>query len=298
MRPAVVRALVLAVAIGAALGPAPAAFAATGTARAAAPEALAAAQLLAQADAAPGAPAPSPPPAAGVRPALPRDLSLGSMIVGAHPVVQAIMALLAAASLASWAIFGAKAVAIVQARRGVRADIALLRNTRSLDEVERYARTSPVTTEIIRAAIAEVDLSYGLPIAGIKERVAARLAGVEAGRGRAMAAGIGVLATVGATAPFVGLFGTVFGIMNSFVGIAEAETTNLVVVAPGIAEALLATAFGLLAAIPAAILYNVLSRWLAAWRAELAEVAADVLRLVGRDLDRWSANVATQQAAQ
>lgn len=98
--------------------------------------------------------------------------------------------------------------------------------------------------------------------------------------------GTGVLATIGSTAPFVGLFGTVWGIMNSFIGISESQTTNLAVVAPGIAEALLATAIGLVAAIPAVIIYNSFARAIAAYRHTLGQVAAEVLRIVSRDLDR------------
>ena len=96
--------------------------------------------------------------------------------------------------------------------------------------------------------------------AGVKERVASRLNADRGGAGRAMARGTGMLATIGATAPFVGLFGTVWGIMNSFIGISKAQTTNLAVVAPGIAEALLATAIGLVAAIPAVVIYNFFAR--------------------------------------
>ena len=95
-----------------------------------------------------------------------------------------------------------------------------------------------------------------------------------------------MLATIGATAPFVGLFGTVWGIMNSFIGISKAQTTNLAVVAPGIAEALLATALGLVAAIPAVVIYNVFARQIAGYRALLGDASAEVLRLVSRDLDR------------
>jgi biopolymer transport protein ExbB len=101
--------------------------------------------------------------------------------------------------------------------------------------------------------------------------------------------GTGVLATIGATAPFVGLFGTVWGIMNSFIGISKSHTTNLAVVAPGIAEALLATAFGLAAAIPAVVIYNVFARSIAGYRAGLGDAAAEVLRLVSRDLERAAA---------
>jgi biopolymer transport protein ExbB len=121
---------------------------------------------------------------------------------------------------------------------------------------------------------------------GLKERVVSRLDRLEAAAGRRIIRGTGWLATVGATAPFVGLFGTVWGIMNSFIGISKQHTTNLAVVAPGIAEALLATALGLVAAIPAVVLYNVFSRWAASYRALHADAAAQVLRLVSRDLDR------------
>ena len=104
-----------------------------------------------------------------------------------------------------------------------------------------------------------------------------------------MMRGTGVLATIGAIAPFVGLFGTVWGIMNSFIGISKSQTTNLAVVAPGIAEALLATAFGLAAAIPAVVIYNVFARQIAGYRALLGDASAEVLRIVGRDLDRAAA---------
>ena len=99
---------------------------------------------------------------------------------------------------------------------------------------------------------------------------------VEAAAGRRIDRGTGVLATIGATAPFVGLFGTVWGIMNSFIGISKAQTTNLAVVAPGIAEALLATALGLVAAIPAVVIYNVFARSIGGYRALLADASAQV----------------------
>ena len=140
---------------------------------------------------------------------------------------------------------------------------------------------------MLRAAEAELRLSAGaIEPAGVKERVASRLERLEAAAGRQMIRGTGLLATIGATAPFVGLFGTVWGIMNSFIGISKSHTTNLAVVAPGIAEALLATAFGLVAAIPAVVMYNMFSRWIAGYRALYADASAEVLRLVSRDLDR------------
>ena len=121
---------------------------------------------------------------------------------------------------------------------------------------------------------------------GFKERVALRLERVEAAMSRRISRGTGVLATIGATAPFVGLFGTVWGIMNSFIGISESHTTNLAVVAPGIAEALLATALGLVAAIPAVVIYNHLARSIAAYRALLGDASAQLILLVSREGDR------------
>ena len=105
------------------------------------------------------------------------------------------------------------------------------------------------------------------------------------------------LATIGSTAPFVGLFGTVWGIMNSFIGISKSHTTNLAVVAPGIAEALLATALGLAAAIPAVVIYNIFARSIAGYRALLGDAAAEVLRLVSRDLGRQTTTPASSAGA-
>ena len=140
---------------------------------------------------------------------------------------------------------------------------------------------------LIEAADTELRMSAdAMSPAGVKERIASRLERLEAAAGRSMIRGTGLLATIGATAPFVGLFGTVWGIMNSFIGISKAHTTNLAVVAPGIAEALLATALGLVAAIPAVVMYNFFSRWIAGYRALHADAAAEILRLISRDLDR------------
>ena len=133
---------------------------------------------------------------------------------------------------------------------------------------------------------------------GIKERIASRLERIEASCGRRILRGTGVLATIGATAPFVGLFGTVWGIMNSFIGISKAHTTNLAIVAPGIAEALLATALGLAAAIPAVVIYNMFARSIAAYRALLGDAAAEVLRIVSRELDRPVTAATPRRAAQ
>ena len=141
---------------------------------------------------------------------------------------------------------------------------------------------------LLRTAIHEVQISPHPDPDALKERVSWLLERVEASASRRIGRGMGLLASIGATAPFVGLFGTVWGIMNSFIGISNAHTTNLAVVAPGIAEALLATALGLFAAIPAVVIYNVFSRAIGGYRALLADGSALVMRLLSRDCERVS----------
>jgi biopolymer transport protein ExbB len=217
---------------------------------------------------------------------LPRDLSPWGMFMAADIVVKAVMVGLAFASVLTWTIWLAKSIELMGARRRLRAAIEALGQARNWDEAAgaMQGRTDSVGA-LVNAADAELRLSAGA-LADVKERIASRLERIEAAAGRAMIRGTGILASVGATAPFVGLFGTVWGIMNSFIGISKQHTTNLAVVAPGIAEALLATALGLVAAIPAVVMYNMFSRWNAGYRALLADCAAEVLRLVSRDLDR------------
>ena len=170
----------------------------------------------------------------------------------------------------------------------MRAALAAVGEERSLaTATARLGSRRGVVASFMAAAEQELRLSSDVTERdGIKERVASRLARLEAAAARDMNKGTGVLATIGSTAPFVGLFGTVWGIMNSFIGISKAQTTNLAVVAPGIAEALLATAIGLFAAIPAVIIYNQFARWIGGYRGLLGDAAAEVLRLVSRDLDR------------
>ena len=222
---------------------------------------------------------------------LPRDLSPWGMYINADPVVKAVLIGLAFASLVTWTVWLAKTVEIVVAKRRVRAALNMLASVRSTSEgVERLAGARGEVRKFLDAAVTELKLSAGsIEKEGIKERIASRLERIEAAYGRRILRGTGVLATIGATAPFVGLFGTVWGIMNSFIGISKSHTTNLAVVAPGIAEALLATAFGLAAAIPAVVIYNVFARSIAGYRATLGDAAAEVLRLVSRDLERPAA---------
>ena len=223
--------------------------------------------------------------------ALPRDLSPWGMYINADPVVKAVLIGLAFASVVTWTVWLAKTIEIVLAKRRVGAASRILAGVRSTSEgVERLADTTGEVRQFLDAAVTELKLSTGsMEREGIKERIASRLERIEAACGRRILRGTSVLATIGATAPFVGLFGTVWGIMNSFIGISKSQTTNLAVVAPGIAEALLATAFGLAAAIPAVVIYNVFARSIAGYRALLGDAAAEILRLVSRDLERPAA---------
>ena len=223
-------------------------------------------------------------PALGI---LPHDLSPWSMFLSADRLVQSVMIGLALASLATWTIWLAKTLQLGAARRRAGAAAGALAEADSLAEAgRRLDGQRGAAAALVRAAEQELAASADIPGGGVKERIASRLERSEAAAARELQGGMGVLATIGSTAPFVGLFGTVWGIMNAFVGIAEAQTTNLAVVAPGIAEALLATALGLVAAIPAVVFYNGFARGLQVYRASLRDAGAAIERLVGRDLDR------------
>ncbi|MGL3210354.1 tonB-system energizer ExbB [Bradyrhizobium sp. BR 1433] len=164
---------------------------------------------------------------------LPRNLSPWGMFESADIVVKAVMIGLAFASLVTWTSWLAKTVEIRRKTALARQGIGLLERDTQLAEVEQASRDSnDAVAQIVQSASREAALSGGMFDDGFKERIALRLERVEAAMSRQIARGTGVLATIGATAPFVGLFGTVWGIMNAFIGISEAHTTNLAVVAP------------------------------------------------------------------
>ena len=217
---------------------------------------------------------------------LPRDLSPWGMFISADIVVKAVMIGLAFASVVTWTVWLAKTIELVLARQRAHSAVTYLGNVRTLANVQASDAKEPAAS-LCKAAFTELRLSEGaMDKDGLKERITSRLERVEAAFSRKISRGTGVLATIGATAPFVGLFGTIWGIMNSFIGISKSHTTNLAVVAPGIAEALLATAFGLAAAIPAVVIYNLFARQITSYRATLADASSEVLRLASRDLDR------------
>jgi len=255
------------------------------------------------------APAPSPVPAPAVAPSASdattapveregkflkaaaaelRELSPWSMFKSADVLVKAVMIGLAFASLVTWTIFIAKMIELTFIQRKLRAALNKIGDARSLAEAQfALGAKGSVLSSLLAAAMREARLSAGISSdSGIKERAASSFAEIVRAEARRIRLGMGLLATIGATSPFVGLFGTVWGIMNSFIGISKSQTTNLAVVAPGIAEALLATAMGLVAAIPAVIIYNHFARVTKGYLELVGRASGAAGRLLSRDLDR------------
>ncbi|WP_197473332.1 MULTISPECIES: tol-pal system-associated acyl-CoA thioesterase [unclassified Erwinia] len=229
------------------------------------------------------------------------DLSVWGMYHHADIVVKVVMIGLLLASVVTWAMFFSKSAELSSAKRRLKREQQALAEARSLPEASKTCATfnaASLTALLLKEAEDELQLSQGSDDNdGIKERTAFRLERRVAFFSRHAGRGNGFLATVGSIAPFVGLFGTVWGIMNSFIGIAQTQTTNLAVVAPGIAEALLATAVGLIAAIPAVVIYNVFARMIANYKASMGDVAAQILLLQSRDLDLAASNDSPRHAA-
>ena len=216
------------------------------------------------------------------------ELSAWSMFMDADLLVKGVMIGLAFASVLTWTIFLGKQAELFLAGSRLRRSMRALEDSSSLLEAQvKMAKQRDVTAVLVQQAVQETRLSVDIPgEAGLRDRVASRFTDVQKTEGRIIRRGMGMLATIGSTSPFVGLFGTVWGIMNSFIGISKSQTTNLAVVAPGIAEALLATAIGLVAAIPAVIVYNHFTRQTKGYMEGVSRAAGAVGRLLSRDLDR------------
>jgi biopolymer transport protein ExbB len=227
-----------------------------------------------------------------------RELSPWSMFLSADILVKAVMIGLAFASLVTWTIFIAKMIELSLVRRKLGAALGRIGDARSLAEAQfALGAKDSVLSAFLSAAMREARLSAGISgEAGIKERAASSFAEIVRAEARRVRLGMGLLATIGATSPFVGLFGTVWGIMNSFIGISKSQTTNLAVVAPGIAEALLATAFGLAAAIPAVIIYNHFTRVTKNYLELVGRSSGAAARLLSRDLDRTHGSAPSRAA--
>lgn len=215
------------------------------------------------------------------------DLSFWGMVDHADWVVKGVLAGLTLASVLTWTVGLIKTAELCAAGRRIKAGLRIVTEAGSLGQAQtRLDKATGVCGALTQAALQEIEVAPPSSTQdAVKERVAWRLERIVARAGRVLSRGTGVLATIGATAPFVGLFGTVWGIMESFIGISRSQTTNLAVVAPGIAEALLATAIGLVAAIPAVVIYNLFARAMIVQRAGLADAVAGIMVLVSRDLD-------------
>ncbi|MFB6459872.1 tonB-system energizer ExbB [Bradyrhizobium tunisiense] len=237
------------------------------------------------------------PDAAAVAPAM-KELSPWVMFMSADVIVKAVMIGLAFASLVTWTVFIAKSVELSVASAKLRSALKKISETRSLAEAQMaLGAKEGILPSFLAAALREARMSAGLSSdAGIKERAASSFSEIVRAEARRIRTGMGVLATIGSTSPFVGLFGTVWGIMNSFIGISKSQTTNLAVVAPGIAEALLATAIGLVAAIPAVIIYNHFSRVTKGYLELVSRASGAAGRLLSRDLDRSHGSVHSRAA--
>jgi biopolymer transport protein ExbB len=218
----------------------------------------------------------------------PHDLSVWTMFSNADIVVKLVILGLLMASIGTWTVLIAKTIELKRARNRAVEAVAGLSESRGLSEARlALGAGDRLSAALLAEAMRELKLSSDIPAgSGVKERVASAFAEVERAEALSIKRGTGFLASVGSTGPFIGLFGTVWGIMNSFIGISKAQTTNLAVVAPGIAEALLATAIGLFAAIPAVLIYNHLARQTSAYLECVSNVSGELLRIVSRDLDR------------
>jgi len=227
-----------------------------------------------------------------VAPAM-KELSPWVMFMSADIIVKGVMIGLAFASLMTWTIFIAKTIEMSLAKGRLNSALKKTAESRSLSEAQfALGAKQGVLPSFLAAALREARMSAGISSdSGIKERAASSFAEIVRAEARRIRIGMGVLATIGATSPFVGLFGTVWGIMNSFIGISKSQTTNLAVVAPGIAEALLATAIGLVAAIPAVIIYNHFSRVTKGYLELVSRASGVSARLLSRDLDRSHGSV-------
>ncbi len=227
-----------------------------------------------------------------------KEVSPWVMFMSADIVVKAVMIGLALASLVTWTILIAKSIELSLARRRLRSALRKIADARSLAEAQfALGGKEGILPSLLAAAMREARLSAGISSdAGLKERAASSFAEIVRAEQRRIRIGMGVLATIGATSPFVGLFGTVWGIMNSFIGISKSQTPNLAVVAPGIAEALLATAIGLVAAIPAVIIYNHFARQTKSYLELVSRASGASARLLSRDLDRSHGSVHSRAA--
>ena len=247
----------------------------------------------------PAAPAPMAAPAAEEESQEPEklahDMSVTGMFMQADIIVKSVMLGLLLASIGTWGVLFQKSVFFAGLNTGTDKFLNDFRNSKSLNDLYERAKSSAGNplADMTSAALQEIELSRqaGVPMTGefrdrLMERATSSMTGVQGELVKRLSGGQLFLASTGSTGPFVGLFGTVWGIMNSFIGIANTGTTNLAVVAPGIAEALLATAIGLVAAIPAVVFYNLFSKKISDYGTRSEAFSSELINAISRQLDR------------
>jgi biopolymer transport protein ExbB len=220
-----------------------------------------------------------------------------SMFLQANPVVKVVMIGLLFCSVFSWTTLIIKLINFAALNRETSKFLEAFRGARSISDMNKISTAEEFEgnpfADMAAAASNEIELSRqaGLSVTGEHRgstinRASAAVAGVQATLGKRMSSGMQFLASVGSSGPFIGLFGTVYGIMNSFISIANTNTTNLAVVAPGIAEALLATGIGLFAAIPSVIFYNYFQTQIASYGTRTEGFIVELMNAISRQLDR------------
>ena len=220
-----------------------------------------------------------------------------SMFMEAGIVVKIVMIGLLIASIFSWVILIIKMIEYGSLNKKTDQFLESFRGARTIADMRKVATSEEFDgnplADMAAAATDEIELSRqaGLSVTGDHRdsalgRAQQATQAVQSGLAARLSGGQQFLASTGSTGPFVGLFGTVYGVMNSFIGIAQSNTTNLAVVAPGIAEALLATGIGLFAAIPAVIFYNYFNTRISAYGTRSDGFNAELLNSISRQLDK------------
>jgi biopolymer transport protein ExbB len=219
------------------------------------------------------------------------------MFLQADLVVKIVMIGLLACSLGTWGLLVLKLTEFSSLKKSSDGFLESFRGAKSILDMGRIAESEEFAgnplADMAAAAASEVELSRqaGLQVTGEHRdstitRATQAIGAVQSSLARRLSGGMQFLASVGANAPFIGLFGTVYGIMNSFIGIANTNTTNLAVVAPGIAQALLATGIGLFAAIPAVIFYNLFQTQITGYGSRSEGFVAELINAISRQLDK------------
>jgi biopolymer transport protein ExbB len=224
-------------------------------------------------------------------------LTVAKMFADATAIPKTVMIALMLASVLTWILAILKIFEFGSLNRSTNRFLEAFRSAKSIPEMGKIAMSdehagNPLA-DMTAAAAHEVQLSQqaGLQVGGEHRettiaRATAAVGGIQAQLAKRLSSSMQIFATTGAISPFVGLFGTVVGIMNSFINIANTSTTNLAVVAPGIAEALLATAIGLFAAIPAVMFYNNFQSAISGYGTRTEGFVAELMNNISRQLDR------------